>query len=342
MEQIRQIVFTKKNTAELLEKPVPALGDNQVMVRTEISTISCGTERANITGDVNTSVTSEAFEKPRFPVCCGYSSAGTVVKTGVNVTKVKAGDRVCVFWGCHASYNIVPEAQVVKLEDSNISFADAAISFIASFPLAAIRKTRLELGESMLVMGLGILGQLAVKLALSAGAAPVIAADPIEERRKNAADCGADYALDPLAPDFAEKVKEITHGGANTAVEVTGVGAGLDETLDCMAKLGRVSLLGCTRDKNFTIDYYRKVHGPGISLIGAHTLARPDKESYPGYFTHEDDIKSILKLCAAGRLTLADMVEEIHSPADCGGVYNRLVNDRNFPAAVQFDWTRLN
>lgn len=341
MDSIKQIVFTRINTAELLTKPIPSPEDNQVMVKTEVSTISCGTERANITGDVNTSIVAEAYEKPRFPVCCGYSSAGTVVKTGRNVTKVKEGDRVCVFWGSHSSYNIVPETQVVKIESDNVSFADAAISFIASFPLAAIRKTRLELGESMLVMGLGILGQLAVKLAYAAGAAPIIAADPIEERRKIASDGGADYALDPLAPGFAERVREITHGGANTAVEVTGVGAGLDETLDCMAKLGRVSLLGCTRDKNFTIDYYRKVHGPGISLIGAHTLARPEKESYPGYFTHEDDIKSILKLCASGRLKLADMVKETHSPADCGRVYDRLVNDRNFPAAVQFDWTRI-
>lgn len=119
------------------------------------------------------------------------------------------------------------------------------------------------------------------------------------------------------------------------------MGAGLDETLDCMAKLGRVALLGCTRDKNFTIDYYRKVHGPGISLIGAHTAARPENESYPGYFTHEDDIKTALKLVAGGRMSLADMVEETHSPEECFEVYTRLVNDKNFPAAVQFDWRNI-
>ena len=118
----------------------------------------------------------------------------------------------------------------------------------------------------MLVMGLGILGQLAVKLAAASGAAPLIAADPVESRRKAALDCGADYALNPLAADFAERVKDITHGGANAAIEVTGVGAGLDETLDCMAKLGRVALLGCTRDKNFTIDYYRTVSYTHLEL----------------------------------------------------------------------------
>lgn len=341
MQEIKKIVFTKKDTAEFLSFPVPELAENQVMVKTELSTISCGTERANIVGDVNISIAAAPEERPVYPICLGYSSAGTVVKVGSKVTKVKPGDRVVVYWGNHASYNIVADKQVVKIEDDSVSFADAAISFIATFPIAAVRKTRVELGESMLVMGLGILGQIAVKAAKAAGAVPVVAADPVASRRETALKNGADYAFDPFEPDFAEKVKAVTGGGANTAVEVTGVGAGLDETLDCMAKLGRVALLGCTRDKNFTIDYYRKVHGPGISLIGAHTAARPENESYPGYFTHEDDIKTALKLVAGGRMSLADMVEETHSPEECFEVYTRLVNDKNFPAAVQFDWRNI-
>lgn len=105
-----------------------------------------------------------------------------------------------------------------------------------------------------------------------------------------------------------------------------------------MAKFGRVALLGCTRDKNFTIDYYRKVHFPGITLIGAHTLARPEIESYPGYFTHRDDIETVLKLLSYKRLSLKDMVKETHRPEDCTEVYTRLVNDKNFPVVVQFDW----
>ena len=56
----------------------------------------------------------------------------------------------------------------------------------------------------------------------------------------------------------------MTGGVANVGIEVTGVGVGvgLDGILDCMARFGRVALLGCTRDKEFSIDYYRKVHGP--------------------------------------------------------------------------------
>ena len=127
----------------------------------------------------------------------------------------------------------------------------------------------------------------------------------------------------------------------NVAIEVTGVGAGLNETLDCMKKFGRVALLGCTRSSDFTVDYYKKVHSPGITLIGAHTIARPEVESHPGWFTHRDDIKAVLDLISGGRIEIDSLVSETHSPEACTEVYERLVFDKNFPIGVQFDWTRL-
>ncbi len=336
----KQIVFTKVNTAELLDVEIREPGAGEVLVRTAFSTVSPGTERANIIGDPNTGGASSPHSA--FPRELGYSSAGIVEKVGEGVTSVKPGDRAIVYWGKHLAYNLVPEKNVVKIEDDSVSLAEASFSFIATFPLAAVRKCRVELGESAMVMGLGLLGQLAIRLLRAAGAAPIIAADPVANRRETALAGGADYALDPLAEGFAEQVKKLTGGGVNAAIEVTGVGAGLDETLDCMAKFGRVALLGCTRDKNFSIDYYRKVHFPGITLIGAHTMARPENESHPGWFTHTDDIRAVLKLCAGGRLNLAEMICEQHSPADCGAVYDRLVQDPgHFPLVTQFDWSRI-
>ena len=204
--------------------------------------------------------------------------------------------------------------------------------------MAAVRKTKVELGESMLVMGLGILGLLSVIFSKQSGAVPVIAVDPVKERREKALAFGADYALDPTDNDFVAKVKELSDGGVNCAIEVTGLGVGLDQALDCMAKFGRIALLGCTRDKNFTIDYYRKVHGPGIQIIGAHTMARPEYESHEGYFTQRDDIKTVLKLCAAKRIDLNKIIDEVYIPEDCAEVYTRLINDKSFPVISQFDW----
>lgn len=335
----RQIVFTEKNKADFLEVNVREPKANEVMVQTMVSTISCGTERANITGDPNVN----PFCKPEvcFPRTSGYNSAGVVVKKGTDVTSVEVGDRVVVYFGQHKSYNVVAEEQIVKIEDDSVSFETGAMSFISAFPMAAIRKTRLEMGESAVVMGLGILGMIGVKLLRAAGAVPIIAADPNPVRREMALKNGADYAFDSLCKDFADKVKDVTGGGANVAIEVTGVGDGFNEALDCMAKFGRVALLGCTRNSDFTVDYYKKIHAPGITVIGAHTLARPTTESSPGWFTHRDDIKSVFKLCGGGRLCLENIVGETHFPQECPEVYNRLIFDKDFPVVVQFDWREL-
>lgn len=337
--EFNQIVFTEKNKAELLTVDLEEPAPNEVMVETMVSTISCGTERANITGDPN--VNAYGASQVVFPRASGYNSSGVVVKKGSNVKSVEIGDRVVVFWGQHKNYNIVPEERIVKIENDLISFETGAMSFISTFPMAAIRKTRLEIGESAIVMGLGILGMIAVKLLRAAGAVPIIAADPNPKRREIALKNGADYAFDPLCEGFADKVKNVTGGGVNVAIEVTGVGAGFNEALDCMAKFGRVALLGCTRNSDFTVDYYKKIHAPGITVIGAHTMARPDVESHPGWFTHRDDIKAVLKLCGGNRLCLDNIIEETHSPKECSEVYNRLIYDKNFPIVVQFDWRRL-
>ena len=336
---VKQIVFTEINKAELLDKELRAPRGKEVLVKTEISTISSGTERANITGDPN--VNANGASGVIFPRTSGYNSVGTVEAVGPDVKSVAVGDRVVVYWGKHRSYNLVNEINAVKIEDDKISSESAAMSFISSFPLAAIRKTRLEMGESALVMGLGILGIIAVKLLRAAGAVPIIAVDPNPKRREIAKACGADFVFDPFEEGFEQKVKEVSSGGVNVAIEVTGVGAGFNEALDCMAKFGRVALLGCTRNADFTVDYYKKIHSPGITVIGAHTIARPEHESHPGWFTHRDDISAILSLISGKRLELDSLVSEIHSPADCPEVYDRLVNDRDFPIGVQFDWKRL-
>ena len=334
----QRIVFTEPYTAKLLEyEPTEPVND-QVKVKLVYSAISSGTERANLVGDLNISWTNY-YETAVFPRYAGYSSSGIVEAVGADVTDLKPGDRVAMSWTTHCQYVTIPEKQVYKLPD-NVSFEEGALFHIGTFPLAAIRKCRLEIGESAIVMGMGILGLNAVKLLRAAGAVPVIAVDPNPAKREKALSCGADYALDPTAEEFAKTVKAITGGGAKVGIEVTGVGQALDNVLDCMACFGRVALLGCTRNSDFTIDYYHKVHGPGITLIGAHTNARPKVESYGGYWTDRDDALALIKLVSLGRISLADMLDEIHSPAEAEEVYHRLAVEKSFPL-VLFDWRKL-
>ena len=135
-------------------------------------------------------------------------------------------------------------------------------------------------------------------------------------------------------------MKELTNGGAKVAIEITGRGQGLDMVLDCMAKFGRVALLGCTRNSDFSIDYYRKVHGPGITLVGAHTIARPKFESSEGWWTEHDDAHAILKLIRHKRIDFKRLIEEVHSPTEAPEVYTRLATEKFFPI-IQFDWNLI-
>ena len=336
--ECRRILFTQAGRAELVSAQVPAPGRGEVLVRLAVSTVSSGTERANLTGDPNTNIFEPGGEV-RWPRSGGYSSAGTVEAVGEGVSDLKAGDRVALAGSTHCQYVCLPRRQMTLLTE-NVSFEEAALFYIATFPLAAVRKCRTEMGEAAIVMGQGVLGQLAVRLLRTAGAVPVLAADPVESRREQALAGGADAALDPFAPDFASRVREITGGGAKVGIEVTGYGAGLDGILDCMAPFGRVALLGCTRSSDFTIDYYRKVHGPGITLIGAHTLARPKEESHPGWWTDPDDRGALLRLVSGGRLRLKDLIEDTRSPEEAPEVYRRLAAGKSFPV-TQFDWRLL-
>jgi threonine dehydrogenase-like Zn-dependent dehydrogenase len=333
----KSIIFTAPKIAEIVDFDIPQIADDEVLVKLECSTISAGTERANLIGDPNTKVNKGPSVS--FPRRCGYSSSGVVSTIGSKVTSVKVGDRVACSWTKYSQYYALKESTVYKMDDS-VSFSEGSLIHIATFPMAAIRKCRLEIGEAAIVMGLGVLGLIAVELLRAAGATPIIAVDPIESKRQKALEIGADYALDPFAKDFVERVKEITDGGADVAIEITGKGQGLDMVLDCMRRYGRVALLGCTRSSDFSIDYYRKVHGPGITLIGAHTHARPKYESSGGWWTERDDAKSLLKLLSGGRINLATLVEEVHSPDEAPEVFARLANDASFPI-TQFDWSKM-
>lgn len=334
--QTKQIVFTAPYVAEFLDAEYLPPKANEVTVRLEYSAISSGTEKANFVGLRNRTDAAEN-EKAVFPRILGYSAAGIVSEVGSDITDLKTGDKVVVYWGKHKKDITVSRTHVVKIPDG-VSTREASMALISTFPLAAIRKAKLEIGESAMVMGLGILGIFAVQELKAAGAYPIIAVDPVSERRDFAVKMGADYVLDPTDGKFVDDVMVLSGGGVNVCIEVTGLGIGLIQALDCMKKMGRVALLGCTRSSHFEIDYYGKVHGRGISLIGAHAMARPMIESSAGLWTDADDLKAIMNLVKGKRLNFRDMICEIHSPKEANEIYNRLANEKNFPIGVLFDW----
>ena len=331
----KQILFTDFHKAELLEQEIREIKENDVLVEMDYTVVSGGTERANIMGMENAG-------GMKFPKRLGYCGVGRVLQIGSAVSSVEVGNRVLVYHGTHSKYNVRPENDITKVENEAIASLDAAFVIIASMGLGGVRKLEIELGESAMVMGLGLLGIFAVQFCRLSGACPVIAADLNPARRELALQLGADYAFDPSAPDFVEQVKAVTKcKGVRATVEVTGVSAAMRQALECASWMGRISLLGCTRVSDCSVDYYQQVHRPGVKLIGAHNFIRPKVESYPHHWTHQDDCKAILDLIAAGRVQVAPIVSRVVSPEDCTEIYNQLCDDPAFPMGTVFDWRSI-
>ena len=343
VDNYKKVMLMGDSTAQLFEEKNKEfnLDSNRVLVKVLYSAVSAGTEYANLTGDININATVKAEDTVlEWPRGVGYSSSGVVVEVGDGVDDLKPGDRVALRGCGHASHHDVRRDWVFKLPYDDIGLEEISMAFISSFSISGARKLRIEAGESAAVMGCGILGLFAVQFCAAMGATPVIAVDPVKEKREKALELGADYAVDPFADDFADTMLKLTEGrGVNAAVEVTGTGKALDQILDCMARHGRISLLGCTRNSNFTIDYYRKIHYPGIELIGAHTNTRPDVDSRPGFWSYTDDYHAIFRLIHFKKVNYKKMISEIHPISECSEVYARLANDyKNFPTGLLFDW----
>ncbi len=332
-----RVCFKKIGVAELETFNVSDPKDNEVQVKVEKSLISAGTEKAYLSGSDNTA--------KKFPSVPGYSSVGYVTKIGKAVTDFKVGDRVCVEYGGHANYNVKAASSVVKIPDE-VSFEEAVFFRLASFPLLAIRRAQLEIGESVVVIGLGMLGLFAVQLAKIGGGLPVIAVGNRDIRKNLAKQFGADYVFSPDEPDLTKKIYDITLQetkvkGANVVVETSGSESGLLQALECTSKRARVLVNGCNRVMTQPIDFYQLVHLRGVNIIGAHDKTRMPYNSTAGNWTAKRDYITLLGLMKDKRLKTEPILSEIVSPEKAGETYERLLNDREFPLGVVFDWTKV-
>jgi len=331
------VVFESIGKAVLKTFEVARPLADEVLLESDYTVISAGTERANLINLPNT-VTGESG----FPFIPGYCGAGRVVAIGEAVTNLKIGDRAIIAWGGHRSHTIRKAQTVLKIEDDSVDTLDAAFAHIASFSFLGVRKLKIELGESAMIAGMGILGAFAVQIASLSGAIPVIVSDFDPVRCDLALKLGAAAAFSPDEENFVEKVKAAAGGnGPNAVVEVTGSARALQQALEYIAWEGRISLLGCTRVSDVPVDFYKYVHRRGILLIGAHTFTRAKEESTPGRWTEHDDYRTFLKLVAAGKLLIRPLISEIVSPEDAPAVYARLAGTGNPPLGIVFDWNKI-
>ena len=229
------------------EVPLPGVRPHEVLVRTHYSFVSMGTEKMKVT-QARMNLAAKARERPdqvrqviqtfkdqglvptmrkiqerlRAPTTLGYSCAGVVAAVGSQIDEFRVGDRVACIGetvATHAEYNAVPRTLVVPVPQG-VSLEAASASAVAAIALQGLRQARLELGMSVAVIGLGLLGQFAVQLCRANGCR-VMGVDLDPQKCELAFASGAEIACPADESAALLAARRISHGAGVDVVLLT-------------------------------------------------------------------------------------------------------------------------
>jgi L-iditol 2-dehydrogenase len=353
--QARRVRFTGPGKVDFETFEVETPVENEVLIETLYSCISPGTERAHYLAEENT-VTRDrpgAF----YP---GYSNIGRIAQVGPGVDNLRVGQFVATALP-HLSHAVFParpggaQRKLASAVPPGASFSPSKAVFplddgldaqrlkecstycFSRVALHGVRRARIELGEAVLVLGLGPIGLQCVQYARMNGGHPVIAIDPTAGRRKVAQGLGADHAF-ASAAEFEKSGLFKAGGGPAVTIEATGLPELIPAAFQLCGRNGRVILLGSTRGETKNVNFYTDVHKKGLTVIGVHAGTRPVHESLPGNWTAEDEVSVILKLISSGRIRCKPLITHEFPAAKMAEAYE-LVRSSPDAIAVVLDWT---
>ncbi len=267
----------------------------------------------------------QVFAKLNEPIGLGYSSAGVVLVVGEGVQGLKPGDRVASN-GPHAGIVCVPR-NLCALIPERVSFEQAAFGTICSIALQGVRLGRLGLGDTAFVIGLGLIGQIAIKL-LKAQGCRVLGTDLDPAKCALATTMGADYAQPGLG---AAEVNEWTRGLGADAVLVTAATRSdgpVELAAGAVRSKGRVVIVGAVGMNLPRQPFYLKEaelvvscsYGPGRDDPG---YEEGGHDYPPGYvrWTEQRNMQAILDLMASGHLNVTPLISHRFKIEDAESAY---------------------
>lgn len=359
MKQLLQNLRTGEGT--VADVPVPIVQPGRVLVRTAASLISAGTERAlaelgkkgllgkarerpeligKVWEKVKTDGLVQALEGVRDKLdqshAVGYSAAGIVIETANDVTDFRAGDRVACAgtdYAAHAEVISVPRNLCVRLPDQ-LSFEDGAFGTVGAIALQGVRLAEPTLGESVVVIGLGLVGQLTLQL-LKANGCRVFGIDIDQSRIQLARNSGADGGC---VPDYArERVMAWSRGrGADACIIAAATSS--SEPIELAGEISRlkgrvvaVGLVGMDVPRNV---YYQRELTLKVSLSYGPGRHDPEYEEhghdYPLAYvrwTEGRNIEAFLDLLAAGRIDVMPLITHRFSIENARAAYELISGD---------------
>jgi len=360
VKQLRQ--YLRNGALDLGEVPLPAVGAGEVLVRSHYSFVSVGTEKMKVT-QARMNLAEKARERPdqvkqvlqtlreqgliptirkvqerlKAPTTLGYSCSGTVEALGSQVEEFRVGDRVaCIGEGLatHAEYNSVPRNLVVPVPPG-VSLEAASSSAIGAIALQSVRQAGLELGETVAVIGLGLLGQFLVQLCRANGCR-VIGVDLDAGKCALAVANGAAAACGPEGDEPLSHALRVSGGQGVDAVLLTTSTQDLGP-IELSALLvrdrGRVVCLGNTA---IQLDWrtwfgkeidFRFSRAMGAGMFDPDYLMRG--KDYPvGYvrWTAQRNMQAFLDLIAQGKLDLARLITHRFPFTDAISTFDQIAN----------------
>lgn len=333
-------VMPRPREIEIQTYAIPSPGPGQVLLENEASAISAGTELAVYTG-VHQWLNDPTRTWPRFPFCPGYSGVGRVAAVGAGVAALAVGDRV-IYEARHESHGLIDVAggrALVARIGAEVPAPIAAFATLARFPLTALVQSGPIVGQAVAMFGLGLIGQIALRLYSAAGAYPLFGIDGVARRRAIASATPGVTALDPAAGDLREQLRA-ANGGAlpDIVVDATGNPQAVNAAMDVVADGGKVVMVGSPRGIAGDVDFYWNLHGRSIQLIGAHGSAIGVEPREKFSFVRDRAMRLLVHMLESGKLRLDDVVTHVTHGAEIKTMYDGLLDRRDEFIGVAVHW----
>ncbi len=366
MKQILQSF--KTGVTELAELPAPKVKSGQVLIKTTRSLVSLGTERMLVEFGKASLIqkarqqpdkvkmvldkikteglmpTLEAvFNKLEQPLPLGYCNVGEVVAVGKGVTDFKIGDRVASN-GQHAEFVSIPQNLVAHIPD-NISDEEAAFTVIGSIGLQGIRLVEPTIGETVVVVGLGLIGLLTAEM-LVANGCKVIGYD-LDDTKVEIAKSKGVLAFNPLkGSDPVKFVKDKTNNVGADAVIITASAKTNDiisQAAQMSRKRGRIVLVGVIGLDISRADFYEKELSFQVSCSYGPGRYDDDYEykgiDYPLPFvrwTEKRNFETVLQLISSGKLDVKELISEVVPLEEFGKVYGDIGSSKSIASIIKY------
>jgi 2-desacetyl-2-hydroxyethyl bacteriochlorophyllide A dehydrogenase len=328
------VVFPAQRRVEITNRPLPPLGPGHMLVKAERTLISIGTELTALSGEFPRGGTWDRMIS--YPLWPGYDHVGRVVEVGQGVDASWVGRRVGSLTR-HMRYGVVTPASVRPIGD-DVSPDHACFFTLAEIAMNGVRRGRVTWGESAVVFGLGLVGQLTVDFCRLAGARPVIGVDTAGPRLRRLPNAACVVGVNPAAEAPSDAVRRLTRERlADVAFEVTGAPDAIPPQFAVLRPLGRLVLLSSPRGP-CSFDFHDLCNAPSFTIIGAHNRSHPAAATPDNPWTNARHCEMFLDLVAAGELDVERLITHRAPYAEAPAIYSRILEDRSDFLGVVLNW----